>query len=503
MENHKIYGPHDKPPIQKWIPLSFQHVFAMFGATILVPLLTGLSTSTALFTAGTGTLLYILVTKAKVPAFLGSSFAFIPALIGIGQQYGVPYAMGGAICAGIFYCIVAAIVRITGKGWIDKALPPVVIGSVIIVIGISLAPTAIGEAFFTNQTTEVEKLAIQYKDANDNIQYIEMSESVKEAYISDPSNAEKTLAAAVNKDGTEQISEVKATKHTFKQTTSVYSLVALSIAAVTLFVAILATTFGKGFTATISILIGLLGGYFFTLIMGLFFPEYKFIDFTNVSNAKWFGLPFLQMAEDGSYFWMVPKFNIVAILTFVIISISTICEHLGDTLTTSTVVGQDFTKDPGLHRTLCGDGIATAWAAVWGGPPNTTYGENVGVMAITKVYSVWVIGGAAVIATILSFCPKFGALIGTLPTPVLGGICTLLYGMIAASGLRTIVEKGVDYKKKRNLTISSVILVLGIGGGLLQFKIGSDFTFQLGGVAFATVIGIILNLILPQEKESE
>ena len=209
------------------------------------------------------------------------------------------------------------------------------------------------------------------------------------------------------------------------------------------------------------------------------------------------------MAEDGSYFWMVPKFNIVAILTFVIISISTICEHLGDTLTTSTVVGQDFTKDPGLHRTLCGDGIATAWAAVWGGPPNTTYGENVGVMAITKVYSVWVIGGAAVIATILSFCPKFGALIGTLPTPVLGGICTLLYGMIAASGLRTIVEKGVDYKKKRNLTISSVILVLGIGGGLLQFKIGSDFTFQLGGVAFATVIGIILNLILPQEKESE
>jgi uracil permease len=403
----------------------------MFGATILVPILTGLSTSTALFTAGTGTLIYILITGAKVPAFLGSSFAFIPALVAIGSEYGVPYAMGGAMFAGLFYAIVALIIKFTGKNWLDKALPPVVIGSVIVVIGLNLAPTAINQAMFNNNE---------------------------------------------------------------------YSLVCLSISAVTLLIAVVASIFFKGFFNTLSILFGLIGGYLFTLIMGFIFPAYRFIDFSAVKEAKWFALPFLQTGADGSYFWMAPKFNIVAILTFIIVSLATICEHLGDTLTTSKVVGKDFYKDPGLHRTLLGDGVATAWAALWGGPPNTTYGENIGVMAITKVYSVWVIGGAAVIAVLLSFCQKFGALIQTIPTPVLGGICTLLYGLIASSGLRTIVDAGVNYEDKRNLTISSVILVLGIGGGLLQFKVGQDFTFSLGGVALATIVGIILNLVIPNKK---
>lgn len=434
MDAQKIYGPKDKPPLAKWIPLSFQHVFAMFGATILVPILTGLSTSTALFTAGTGTLIYILITGAKVPAFLGSSFAFIPALIGITEKYGVEYAMGGAIFAGLFYCLIATIIKFSGKNWINKALPPVVIGSVIIVIGMSLSGSAINNAMFHNGS---------------------------------------------------------------------YSLVATSIAAVTLLIAVIATIFLKGFFNTISILIGLIGGYLFTLIMGFISEKYRFIDFTAVREAKWIGLPFLHTNEAGQYYWMAPKFNVVAIITFIIVSISTICEHLGDTLTTSTVVGQDFTKNPGLHRTLCGDGIATAWAAIWGGPPNTTYGENIGVMAITKVYSVWVIGGAAVIAVVLSFCPKFGALIQTIPNPVLGGICILLYGLIASSGLRTIVESGVDYKDKRNLTISSVIMVLGIGGGLLEFKIGSNFTFSLGGVALATIVGILLNLIIPNSEKAK
>ncbi|MBO5825940.1 MAG: uracil permease [Treponema sp.] len=430
----QIYGPNDRPPLSKWIPLSFQHVFAMFGATILVPILTGLSTSTALFTAGTGTLIYILITGAKVPAFLGSSFAFIPALIAIGSEYGVPYAMGGAMFAGLFYAIVALIIKFTGKNWLDKALPPVVIGSVIVVIGLNLAPTAINQAMFNNNE---------------------------------------------------------------------YSLVCLSISAVTLLIAVVASIFFKGFFNTLSILFGLIGGYLFTLIMGFIFPAYRFIDFSAVKEAKWFALPFLQTGADGSYFWMAPKFNIVAILTFIIVSLATICEHLGDTLTTSKVVGKDFYKDPGLHRTLLGDGVATAWAALWGGPPNTTYGENIGVMAITKVYSVWVIGGAAVIAVLLSFCQKFGALIQTIPTPVLGGICTLLYGLIASSGLRTIVDAGVNYEDKRNLTISSVILVLGIGGGLLQFKVGQDFTFSLGGVALATIVGIILNLVIPNKKAED
>ena len=431
--NSSVLMPGDKPPLAKWIPLSFQHVFAMFGATILVPILTGLSTSTALFTAGTGTLLYILITGAKVPAFLGSSFAFIPALIAVGKEYGVPYAMGGAIFAGIFYAIVALIVRFAGKKWIDAALPPVVIGSVIIVIGMSLAPTAVSEAFYLNNE---------------------------------------------------------------------YSLVALSIAAVTLAIAVFATIFLKGFFNTLSILIGLVGGYLFTLIMGCFFPAYHLIDFSAVQEAKWFALPFLQYDGAGHAFWQAPKFNLVAILTFVIVSISTICEHMGDTLTTSKVVGTDFYKDPGLHRTLLGDGVATAWAALWGGPPNTTYGENIGVMAITKVYSVWVIGGAAVIAVVLSFCQKFGAVIQTIPTPVLGGICTLLYGLIASSGLRTLVDAGVDYQQKRNLTISSVIMVIGIGGGVLKFMI-KDFNFSLGGVALATVVGILLNLIIPKNAADE
>jgi uracil permease len=412
---HETLGPQVRPPLGHWIPLSIQHVFAMFGATILVPILTGLDPATALFTAGTGTLIYILCTGAKVPAVLGSSFAFIPPLIGITASHGLSYALGGAVVAGIFYCVVGLVIRFAGTGWLDKALPPVV-------IGLNLAPTA--------------------------------------------------MSMAMN-DGSGN-----------------YSLVMLSIAAVTLGVTVAANIFLKGFFSTIPILIGLVSGYIFTLIMGFFFPAYTIINFQVVRDAPWFGFPRFQ----------VPSFSFVPILTFVIVSLATICEHLGDTLVTSKVVGQDFYKNPGLHRTLAGDGLATAWAAFWGGPPNTTYGENIGVMAITRVYSVWVIGGAAVVAVFLSLFRKFGALIQTIPTPVLGGISMLLFGIIASSGLRTIVESGVDYKDKRNLTISSVIFVIGIGGGSLAFNITKDLRFQLSGVALATVVGIILNLIFPTSR---
>ncbi|MDD3902421.1 MAG: solute carrier family 23 protein [Sphaerochaeta sp.] len=417
-----MYGPADKPPIKQWIPLSIQHVFAMFGATILVPILTGLSPSTALFTAGTGTLLYILITKAKVPAFLGSSFAFIPALIAITAAYGLPYAMGGAFVSGLFYSLVAFIIKKTGHNWLNRALPPVVIGSVIIVIGLNLAPTAVNMAMF---------------DGNGD-----------------------------------------------------YSLFFLMIACVTLAVTIIANLFSKGFFSIIPLLLGLLSGYFFALIMGIFFPEFALISFAGVKEAAWFGLPTFAL----------PKFNFVASVTFIIVSLATICEHLGDTLTISKVVGKDFYKDPGLHRTLAGDGVATLWASFWGGPPNTTYGENIGVLALTRVYSVWVTGGAAVIAILLSFFPKFGALIQTIPNPVLGGISMLLFGTIASSGLRTLVDSGVDYEDKRNLTISSVILVIGIGGGLLSFSIGDNLQFSLGGVALATLVGILLNALIPKEK---
>ena len=423
--SHVTIGVSERPPLGKWIPLSFQHVFAMFGATVLVPMLTGLSPSAALFAAGSGTLIYIAITGAKVPAFLGSSFAFIPAIIGVSSAYGMEYALGGAVVAGLFYTLVALLVRQVGTKWLDRVLPPVVIGSVIIVIGLILAPTAMGMAM---------------NDVNGN-----------------------------------------------------YSLVLLSIAAFTLLVAIVATIFFKGFFNVIPILIGLAAGYVFTLIMGVFFPAYKLIDFTVVKEASWFSLPTFTM----------PKFGLTAALTFVVVSLATICEHLGDIMVTSRVVGKDFYKDPGLHRTLAGDGIATAWAAFWGGPPNTTYGENIGVMAITRVFSVWVIGGAAVIAVILSLITKVGAIIQTIPTPVMGGISMLLFGIIASSGLRTIVESGVDFKCKRNLTVSSVIMVIGIGGGMLSFNIGENLKFQLAGVALATVVGIILNLVLPKTIDVE
>lgn len=427
MANHPSsfvkYGPADKPPLGQWIPLSIQHVFAMFGATILVPILTGLSPSTALFTAGTGTLLYILITGAKVPAFLGSSFAFIPALIAISSSYGVAYAMGGAFVSGLFYTLVAFIIKKAGYSWLNKALPPVVIGSVIVVIGLNLAPTAMGMAM---------------NDANGN-----------------------------------------------------YSLFLLTIAAVTLTLTIVANIFSKGFFSIIPILLGLLGGYFFALIVGLIFPQYALISFAAVKDAAWFGLPTFAL----------PKFNVVAAVTFIVVSLATICEHLGDTLTISKVVGKDFYKDPGLDRTIAGDGLATLWASFWGGPPNTTYGENIGVLALTRVYSVWVTGGAAVVAVFLSFFPKFGALIQTIPNPVLGGISMLLFGTIASSGLRTLVDAGVNYEDKRNLTISSVILVIGIGGGTLSFAMGKNLTFSLAGVALATLVGILLNLVLPKTKE--
>ncbi|QEN09308.1 uracil permease [Oceanispirochaeta crateris] len=416
---------HDKPVLKEWIPLSIQHVFAMFGATVLVPMLTGLSPAVALFTSGVGTLVYILITKGKVPAYLGSSFAFIAPLIAISNSpdFGLAYALGGAFCVGLFYCLISLIISRFGIGWVDRLLPPVVIGSIIIVIGLKLAPTAMD-------------MAMTGGSGN-------------------------------------------------------YSLAYFSIAVVTLSIAVISSIVLKGFFNVIPILIGIVGGYVFTLVMGLVFPAFKLIDFAIVGDAAWFGV-----AKP-----VIPKFHWVPILTFLIVSLATIAEHLGDTLVLSKVVGRDFYKDPGLHRTLAGDGVATSIAALFGGPPNTTYGENIGVMAITRVYSIWVIGGAAVTAIILSFIQKFGALIQTIPVPVMGGVSMMLFGIIASAGIRTVVESGVNYGEKRHLTISSVILVIGIGGGMIKFPIGSGLNFELSGVALAAVVGILLNLVLPKSLD--
>lgn len=415
------YDVHERPVLKKWIPLSFQHVFAMFGATVLVPILTGLSPATALFTSGLGTLLYIIITKGKVPAYLGSSFAFITPLVAVSASHSVAHAMGAAFVVGIFYTLMALIIRQFGKKWIEKVLPPVVIGSVIIVIGLTLAPVAM------------------------------------------------EMAMGTAGGGS-------------------YSLAALSIAAVTLIVAVISSVFLKGFFNVIPILIGIVGGYVFTLIMGYFFPAYDMISYEAVKEAAWISAPS----------FVIPQFEWVPVVTFLLVALATMAEHLGDTLVLSKVCRKDFFRTPGIHRTLAGDGIATSMAALFGGPPNTTYGENIGVMSITGVHSVWVTGGAAVIAVTLSFCEKVGYFIQTIPTPVMGGVSMMLFGIIASAGIRTLTESGVDYGEKRNLTISSVILVIGIGGGKIFFPITEELDFELAGVALATLVGIILNLILPK-----
>lgn len=406
-------GQNETLGLGKNVALGVQHLFAMFGATVLVPILTGLDPAVALFTSGTGTLLFMLITKGKIPAYLGSSFAFIAPIISVASLLGLPYALGGAIAVGFVYIAIAFIIARIGLDWIDRVLPPVVIGSVIMVIGLGLASTAVGMAGFTNGAS---------------------------------------LASA----------DVR-------------------VGLFTLIVTVVGTMFFKGFFAVVPILIGIIAGYLFAITQGI-------VDFTLVKEAAWIGLPQ----------FMLPKFHVSAIAMMLPVALVSITEHLGDVMVLSRVTGNDFYRSPGLHRTLLGDGLATAWAGLWGGPPNTTYGENIGVMAITQVFNVSVIRSAAIIAVILSFVQKMGALISTIPSPVMGGVSIVLFGVIAASGIRTLVESGIDFGDKRNLVISSVILVLGIGGAELGFG-----ALKLEGMALATVAGIVLNLVLPQNGKSE
>jgi len=394
------------------LALGFQHLFAMFGATVLVPLLTGFDPAVALFTSGSGTLLFILITQGKVPAYLGSSFAFIAPIISIASIWGPQYALGGGVAVGLVYAVVALLVARIGTDWIDRVLPPVVIGSVIMVIGLGLAGTAVEMAGLTG-------------------------------------------GGALANSG-------------------------VRVALFPILVTGLGTMFFKGFFAVVPILIGIIAGYIFALLNGV-------VDFSPVVEAAWIGLPK----------FMVPKFNWAAIAMVLPVSLVTITEHLGDVLVLSRITGKQFYKDPGLHRTLLGDGLATTWAGLVGGPPNTTYGENVGVLAITGVHQVSVIAVAAGLAVAMSFIQKFGALISTIPSAVMGGVSVVLFGVIAASGMRTLVEAGIDYGDKRNLIISSVILVLGIGGA--QLGLGE---VKLHGMALAAVVGIILNLVLPKNGTS-
>lgn len=406
----------DRPPLLQWLFLSFQHVFAMFGATILVPTLTGLPVSVALFASGVGTLIYTFVTKRKVPVYLGSSFAYISAVVIAIKAMGgsVDAAQTGLMLVGVIYVVVALIVRVIGKEWIDKLLPPIVIGPMIAVIGLGLAANAVSNAQFIK-----------------------------------------------NGDPRAMI--------------------------VTFLIAALISTKAKGFFKIIPFLIAILGGYVLSLCLGL-------VDFQAVVNAKWLSFPdFILPFKIGNFrtynLYFGPE--TLAILPVALVTIS---EHIGDHTVLGKICGRNFLKDPGLERTLMGDGIATAVSAFLGGPANTTYGENTGVIGMTKISSVYVTGGAACIAILLSCVGKISAFISTIPACVLGGMSILLYGVIASNGLRVLVDNKIDFGKQRNLVIASAMLVIGLGGAILP--VGSFMT--LSGTALSALVGIILNLILPK-----
>lgn len=413
---------HDKPKFFQGLGLSLQHLFTMFGATVLVPIMVGIDPGIALISSGLGTLVHMTVTKAKIPAYMGSSFAYIAAMQMLMKSHGYRAVALGAITTGLVYVVVAMIVKRIGSGWLDKVLPPIVVGPVVMVIGLGLAANAASNAMY------------------------------------------RTV-------GSEQIYDVK------------YVIVAL----ITLAAVIFFNMYMKGFWGLIPILLGIVVGYLVSLAMGI-------VDVQPIMDAKWFQIPNLHVP----FVDYQPKFYLEAVTVMAPIAFVTMTEHIGHLMILNKITKRNFYQEPGLHRTLLGDGLAQITAGFVGGPPVTSYGENIGVMTLTKVHSVYVIGGAAILAILLGFVGKISALIHSIPSPVIGGISFILFGVIAASGLRILIDNKIDLEKKRNLIISSAVLVVGIGGLIL--KIG---TFALSGMALATVIGIILNLILPKEARSE
>ena len=407
LENEFI-GTNESIPLKRAIPLSFQHLFAMFGASVLVPLIFKIDPTTVLFFNGIGTLLYAFLTKRKIPAYLGSSFAFIsPVLLLYSQGYNFETIQGGFVAAGVVFSIIAIIVGYTGIGWINKLFPPAAMGAIITIIGLELASNAADNAGFpvggTNQTLNVTWVIVSM---------------------------------------------------------------------VTLLTVILCNVLLKGFFKLIPILIGVVVGYITSLFMGL-------VDFNTVTNASFFVLPNIKIAH----------FDMNAILTILPATFVVIAEHVGHLKVTSSIIGKDLTEDPGLHKSLLGDGLSTIISGMFGSVPTTTYGENIGVLALTKVYSVYVICGAGMISVILGFSGKISALISTIPTPVIGGISILLFGTIATSGLRTFIEEKVDFSKSRNLILTSVILIVGLSG--IKLTLGST---EIKGMGLATIVAMILSI---------
>ncbi|HIU76890.1 MAG TPA: uracil permease [Candidatus Pelethocola excrementipullorum] len=401
----RVIQVEEKVPAKLLLPLSIQHMFAMFGASVLVPFILGINPAIVLFMNGIGTLIFIGVTKGKAPAYLGSSFAFLaPAGIVI-AKYGYEYAQGGFVVVGIVGCILAFVIYKFGTKWIDIVLPPAAMGPVVALIGLELAGSAAGNAGLVG----VDKI-----DMRNVIVFL-----------------------------------------------------------VTLGVAVFGQILFRGFLSVIPILIAIIAGYVAAALCGI-------LDFKEVLEASWFALPKFQLA----------KFNASAIVTILPVILVVTSEHIGHQVVTSKIVGRDLIKSPGLHKTIFGDYFSTALSGLVGSVPTTTYGENIGVMAITGVYSVQVIGGAAVLSILASCCGKLAMMISTIPGPVIGGISILLYGMIGTSGLRILVDAQVDYGKSRNLTLTSVIFVIGLSG--IAINIGS---VSLTGMVLACVVGMGLSLI--------
>lgn len=394
--------------------LGIQHVLAMFGATVLVPFLTGLNPSIALLTAGIGTLIFHLCTKGIVPVFLGSSFAFIGAIGLVLKESGIGAVKGGVIAAGIVYVIMSRLVKIYGVEKIKSYFPPVVVGPTIVVIGLRLSPTALSMAGYANGKFDVKSLIV---------------------------------AGVV-----------------------ILSMIIISI-------------LGKSFFRLVPILISVTLGYIVAIFLGM-------VDFTPLKAASWIGLTH----DAVSSLTIIPEFSLTSILAIAPIALVVFIEHIGDITTNGAVVGKNFFANPGINRTLLGDGLATVVAGLLGGPANTTYGENTGVLAVTKVYDPAILRIAACYAICLAFIGKFGAILQTIPSPVMGGISVILFGMIASVGMRTLIEAKLDFSHSRNLIISSLILVLGIGiDNIVIWR-----TVSLSGLAIAALVGVVLNKIFPE-----
>ena len=415
MEKRSV-GIHEKLPLLESLPLSLQHLTAMFGATILVPILLGVDPAIALLMNGIGTIIYTLVTKGGIPAYLGSSFAFIAPVMLISANYGgFNHAQSGFIFFGLFFILISFIVYKWGIKWIDVVMPPAVMGAVVAIIGLELAPVAVRQAGLAPWPTNVGQ--------------------VVQPFVMDSNT--------------------------------------VIISMFTLVFGIIGSVMFRGFMQIIPILFSVVAGYILALIMGV-------VDTTAIANAPWFALPKFQ----------APVYDLNAILIIAPACIVVLAEHISHLIVTGKITNEDLMAKPGLHRSLLGDGISNVISGFAGSPPNTTYGENIGVMAITRVYSVWVIRGAAILAISFSFIGKISAAISTIPSAVMGGITVLLYGVLAVQGFRMFVEQKVDFSKNRNMVLGAVTFVVGVSGAAINIG-----TVELKGMAFAAIVGVMLSLV--------